>query len=272
MTSQRDKAVRFGALHVPGNPLALANCWDVASARVVAGTGAPAIATTSAGVAWSLGSPDGDRLERAEALQLIRRVADAVGDVPLTVDIEGGFGETPEDVAETVAEVIELGVVGVNIEDGDRDPAAFAERIAAARGAADRADIPLYVNARIDVYFKHIGEPETRLDETLARAERYLEAGASGIFVPFAGGPDTIAALTKAIAAPVNILASPGVPTVPELAALGVARVTLGSTVAAAAYALVRRAAEELASTGTYETVAHPFTYAELNRLLNRRF
>lgn len=217
MASQRDKAVRSRELHVPGTPLALANAWDVASARVVAATGAPAVATTSAGVAWAFGAPDGDQLDRAEALALIRRVADAV-DVPLTVDIEGGFGATPDEVAETVAAVIENGAVGVNIEDGDRDPAEFTERVAAARRAADQAGIPLYINARTDVYFRDIGEPETRLGETLARAARYLEAGASGIFVPFAIDPETVASLTTGIAAPVNILARSGAPSSPPSA------------------------------------------------------
>jgi 2-methylisocitrate lyase-like PEP mutase family enzyme len=268
MTTQRDKAVRFRELHVPGTPLVLANAWDVASARVVAATGAPAIATTSAGVAWALGAPDGDRLDRGEALDLIRRVVAAVGDVPLTVDIEGGFGATPDDVAETIAAVIEIGAVGVNIEDGHRDPAQFAERIAAARRAADRAGVPLYINARTDVYFKKIGEPAGRLGETLTRAARYLEAGASGIFVPFADDPETVAALTKGIAAPVNILGRAGAPSVAELAALGAARVSLGSNVAAAAYALARRAAEELAVTGTYASVAQAIPYGELNDLL----
>ncbi|WP_369182017.1 isocitrate lyase/phosphoenolpyruvate mutase family protein [Streptomyces sp. Y1] len=267
MASQRDKAVRFRELHVPGSPLVLANVWDVAGARVVAATGAPAVATTSAGVAWALGAPDGDRLDRADALALIRRVARAL-DVPVTVDVEGGFGATPGEVAHTVEAVIEAGAVGINIEDGDRHPADFAERLAAARHAADRAAVPLYINARTDVYFKGIGEPEGRLDETLARAARYLEAGASGIFVPFATTPDDVASLTRGIAAPVNVLAAAGAPSVAELAALGVARVSLGSNIAAAVYALVRRAAEELATTGTYASLAETIPYQELNRLL----
>lgn len=268
MTSQHDLAVRFRDLHIPGTPLALANAWDAASARVVAATGAPAVATTSAGVAWGLGAADGDKLDRDSALELIRRVAGAVA-VPVSADIESGFAAAPDGVADTVAAVIAAGAVGVNIEDGVREPAEHAERIAAARRAADAAGIPLYINARTDVFLFGLGAPENRLAETLARAERYLEAGATGIFVPGVGDPETIATLAKDIPAPLNILVGPGAPTVRELADLGVARVSLGSAVAEAAYGLVRRAAEELAADGTYTSVAQAMNYGELNNLMS---
>jgi 2-methylisocitrate lyase-like PEP mutase family enzyme len=267
MTSQHDLAVHFRDLHIPGTPLALANAWDAASARVVAATGAPAVATTSAGVAWGLGAADGDKLDRDAALELIRRVAGVVA-VPVSADIESGFAAAPEGVADTVAAVIAAGAVGVNIEDGSREPAEHAERIAAARRAAEAAGIPLFINARTDVFLFGLGAPETRLAETLARAERYLEAGATGIFVPGVADPQTIAALAKEIPAPLNILVGPGSPTVGELADLGVARVSLGSAVAEAAYGLVRRAAEELAAAGTYTSVAQALTYGELNNLM----
>ncbi|NUR59150.1 MAG: isocitrate lyase/phosphoenolpyruvate mutase family protein [Catenulispora sp.] len=268
MTSQHDLAVRFRDLHIPGTPLALANAWDAASARVVAATGAPAVATTSAGVAWGLGAADGDKLDRESAIELVRRVARAV-EVPVSADIESGFAAEPDGVADTVAAVIAAGAVGINIEDGIREPAEHAERIAAARRAAEAAGIPLFINARTDVFLFGLGAPETRLTETLARAERYLEAGASGIFVPGLAQPETIAALAKDIPAPLNILVGPGAPTVGELAALGVARVSLGSAVAEAAYGLVRRAAEELAAHGTYTSVAEALNYGELNNLMS---
>ncbi|NUP52199.1 MAG: isocitrate lyase/phosphoenolpyruvate mutase family protein, partial [Catenulispora sp.] len=240
-----------------------------ASARVVAATGAPAVATTSAGVAWGLGAAaDGDRLDRDAAIALIRRVAGAV-EVPVSADIESGFAADPDGVAATVAAVLEAGAVGINIEDGVRDPAEHAERIAAARRAADAAGIPLYINARTDVFLFGLGAPETRLAETLARAERYVRAGASGVFVPGVADPETIAVLAKDIPAPVNILVGPGSPTVGELAALGVARVSLGSAVAEAAYGLVRRAAVELATEGTYTSVAQAIEYGELNKLMS---
>jgi 2-methylisocitrate lyase-like PEP mutase family enzyme len=268
MTTQLDLATRFHALHVPGTPLALANAWDGASARIVAATGAPAVATTSAGVAWGLGVADGGGMDRERAVALIRRVVDTV-EVPVTADVEDGFGADADAVAETVAQVIAAGAVGINIEDGPRDPAELAARITAARRAADAAGIPLFVNARIDVFLFGLGAEEDRLGETLARAERYLAAGASGIFVPGVAAPDTIAALVKGIAAPLNVMVGPGAPTVAELAALGVARVSLGAAVAEAAYGLVRRAAEELAKSGTYTAVENGMPYPELNGLMS---
>ncbi|MEU9236426.1 isocitrate lyase/PEP mutase family protein [Streptomyces subrutilus] len=260
-------AAGFTALHTPATPLALPNAWDVASARLVEAAGAPAVATTSAGVAWSLGSPDGDALARDRALDLIARVASAVS-VPVTADIEGGFGADPAAVAETVTGVLTAGAVGINIEDGTRSPEEHAERLAAARSAADTAGVPLYVNARVDTYLRGLGEPSARLDETLARAAAYLRAGATGIFVPGVTDPATVAELARGIDAPLNVLVGPGAPSVAELGALGVARVSLGSWVAEAAYAVVRRATEELVSTGTYGPLAGSLPYGELNSLL----
>ncbi|MFE6839167.1 isocitrate lyase/phosphoenolpyruvate mutase family protein [Streptomyces sp. NPDC057705] len=271
MTTNLDlaaKATAFAALHTSANPLALANAWDVASARIAEAAGAPAVATTSAGVAWSLGSPDGDALARDRALDLVARVVSAVS-VPVTADIEGGFGADADAVGETVAGVLAAGAVGINIEDGPhRAPAEMAERLAAARAAADAAGVPLYVNARIDTYLRGLGDPATRLDETLARAAAYLRAGATGIFVPGVLDPATVAELAKGVDAPLNILLGPDAPTVAALGALGVSRVSLGSWVAEAAYAVVRRAAEELISDGTYGALAHSLPYGELNTLL----
>ncbi|MFD8985318.1 isocitrate lyase/phosphoenolpyruvate mutase family protein [Streptomyces sp. NPDC059564] len=261
------KATAFAALHTPTAPLALANAWDVASARIVEAAGAPTVATTSAGVAWSLGSPDGDALARDRALDLIARVAAAVS-VPVTADIEGGFGADAAAVGETVTGVLAAGAVGVNIEDGDRSPAEHAERLAAARAAADAAGVPLFVNARVDTYLRGLGAPESRLEETLARAAAYLAAGASGIFVPGVTDPALLAQLAKGIDAPLNVLAGPDAPPVAELGALGVARLSLGSWVAEAAYAVARRAAEELYSGGTYASLAHSLPYGEVNGLL----
>ncbi|CAL9530420.1 putative protein [Streptomyces sp. enrichment culture] len=267
MTTAVDLARRFADLHDPAAPLALANAWDVVSARIVEAAGAPAVATTSAGVAWSLGAPDGDALARDRAVDLVARVASAVS-VPVTADIEGGFAADPAGVGETVAAVLAAGAVGINIEDGGRAPAEHAERVAAARAAADAAGIPLYVNARIDTYLFGLGDPAGRLDETLARAAAYLRAGASGIFVPGATDPAVVAELAKGIDAPLNVLAGPGDPSVAAFGALGAARVSLGSRVAEAAYGVVRRAAEELLAHGTYTAVADALPYGTLNGLL----
>ncbi|MEV7725579.1 isocitrate lyase/phosphoenolpyruvate mutase family protein [Streptomyces sp. NPDC087917] len=261
------RATAFAGLHTPAAPLALANAWDVASARLVEAAGAAAVATTSAGVAWSLGAPDGDALSRDRALDLIARVASAVS-VPVTADIEGGFGVDAAAVGETVAGVLAAGAVGVNIEDGNRAPAEHAERLAAARAAADAAGVPLYINARVDTYLFGLGAPETRLDETLRRAAAYLAAGASGVFVPGVLDPAVLTELAKGVDAPLNVLVGPSAPSVSELGALGVARVSLGAWVAEAAYALVRRATEELLADGTYGALAHSLPYGEVNGLL----
>jgi 2-methylisocitrate lyase-like PEP mutase family enzyme len=258
-------------MHAAGAPLVLVNAWDVASARIIEAAGARAIATTSAGVAWSLGAPDGDALDRELAIGLVARLAPAVS-VPVTADIESGFGETPAQVADTVRAVLTAGAVGVNIEDAAPGGGALRQvddqcaRLAAARVAADGAGVPLYVNARIDTFLSGAGEAT----DTVARATAYLEAGADGVFVPGVSDPDTIKTLVAKIPAPVNILAGPGSPSIAELASLGVARVSLGSAVAESAYAVARRVAEEAFDRGTYESLAGLPGFAAVNALMSR--
>ena len=274
VTAQHDSARLFHTLHDPAAPLALANAWDAASARLVEAAGARAVATTSAGVSWGLGAADGNHLGRDEAIALIRRVVAAVS-IPVSADIESGFGATPAEVADTVVQVITAGAVGINIEDAHTDGssplrpvAEQSERIAAARSAAEEAGIPLYINARVDTYLLAVGPEETRLQEARNRARAYLDAGASGVFVPGVTDADVVAALTEGIPAPVNILAGPGAPSVAELSKLGVARVSLGSSVAEAAYAVVRRVATEMTTTGTYASLTDAVDYNEFNALM----
>ncbi|GAA2381515.1 isocitrate lyase/PEP mutase family protein [Nonomuraea africana] len=271
MNAQRDRALLFRSLHVPGRPLLLANAWDAASAAIVAAAGAPAVATTSAGVAWSLGSPDGDRLGATAARDLVARVTAAVT-VPVTADIEGGYAEDAAGVARTVREVLDAGAVGVNLEDADparraplRTIEAQAVRLAAARAAADEAGIPMFLNARIDTYLAGGGD----LGETLERALAYVEAGADGVFVPGLLDLPAIATLTGKVGAPLNVLTGPGAPDVAALAGQGVARVSLGSAVAQAAYGVARRAALELYGPGTYTSLDGAIPYPELNALLD---
>jgi 2-methylisocitrate lyase-like PEP mutase family enzyme len=219
-------------------------------------------------VAWSLGVADGDVLGRERAVALVARVVEAVT-VPVTADIEGGFGRDAGEVAETVAQVLGAGAAGINIEDGTREPDEFAERLAAARDAVERAGGDLFLNARIDTYLRGIGDPRTRLAETVERARRYVAAGADGIFVPGVADAETIAALADGIPVPLNVLAEPGTPTVAALGRLGVARVSLGSAVAEAAYAVARRAARDMIERGTYDGVlTDAIPYPELNGLL----
>jgi 2-methylisocitrate lyase-like PEP mutase family enzyme len=259
---------RFRALHTPGTPLVLVNAWDAASARVIAAAGAPAVATTSAGAAWSLGSPDGDALSRDRAVGLVARIAAGLT-VPVTADIESGYGVTPDDVADTVRAVLAAGAVGVNIEDADHGgPAPLravtdqCARLAAARAAGGAE---LFVNARVDTFLFGGGD----LAETIDRAAAYLEAGADGVFVPGVVAPDAIEELVAKIPAPVNVMTGAGGPTVKELAALGVARISVGSGVAEAAYSVAHRAATEAYTSGTWTALSGAdLTFGSLNALL----
>lgn len=244
----------FRALHVPGDPLILVNAWDAASARIVEAAGAAAIATTSAGVAWSLGTQDGDAIDREAAVAAVGRIT-AVVSVPVSADVETGHG----DVGATVRGLRAVGAAGINLEDGADDVATHVARIEAARAA----DAELFINARIDTFLRGTAG----LDETVERAGAYLAAGADGIFVPGVHDPAIIAVLVERIAAPVNILVGPGAPAIGELAKLGVARVSLGSSVAAAAYALVRRATVAALGTGDYDELAGGYPYGEMNAL-----
>ncbi|WP_250001947.1 isocitrate lyase/phosphoenolpyruvate mutase family protein [Actinoplanes sp. M2I2] len=253
----------FRSLHVPGKPLVLVNAWDAASARIAEWAGSRAVATTSAGVAWSLGAPDGDALGRDDAVALVGRVVGAVS-VPVSADIESG-GRTPDDVAATVRAVVAAGAAGVNLEDGHRSVEEQCARLAAAREAAGPG---LFINARLDAYLRGRGD----VAEVVSRAEAFLAAGADGIFVPGVVDPAIVGQLATKIPAPLNVLAgAASAPGVAELASLGVARVSLGSVVAEAAYAVVRRAAEEALTTGTYAAVADALDYGWLNDLMTRR-
>lgn len=233
-TSQADRATLFRRLH-ERRPLVLPNAWDAASARVIELAGAPAIASTSAGVSWALGRPDGQRLDRDEMIEVIRRMVRAVT-LPVTADIEGGYGSgSTADVAETVRAVIGAGAVGINLEDSPGSdgqvllaPERQAERIEAARAAARPTGVDLVINARTDVYLFQAVPPEARFDETVRRARLYRLAGADCVFVPGLADADAIAALVRATEGPLNVMAGPGAPTTKQLGKLGVARVSMG--------------------------------------------
>lgn len=276
--SPHELATRFHRLHDADADrlLVLPNAWDAMSARLVEEAGASAIATTSAGVSWALGYPDGQGAPRAMVIESLRAIVRAVR-IPVSADVESGYGEgSPEDVAETVRAVIDAGGVGINLEDAPgRDGAPLldadvqAARIAAAREAADRAGVPLFINARTDAYVRKVGEEAWRFEESVRRALRYLDAGASGVFVPLAPA-DVIARLAAAIPAPVNVIAGPGSPPIHELRAMGVRRVSLGPHLARATMAMIRRAATEALGAGTYETLREQVTSPEANALFAR--
>jgi 2-methylisocitrate lyase-like PEP mutase family enzyme len=274
MEVQTNKAIQFRQLHRGPSMLILPNAWDVASARIFEDAGFPAIATTSAGIAFSLGYPDGQRIPREEMMARIARIARAVH-VPLTADVEWGYGSTPEDAANTTRELIQSGVVGMNLEDasGRSDQPLSSlelavEKIKAAREAAVQLRAQIVINARTDIYLLPGGNPDADYSEAVRRLIAFRDAGADCVFAPGLKDPDTIARLAKAVACPLNILAGPGIPSIPELEKLGVARVSLGSGPIRAMLGLLRKMAEELKSSGTYSALEGAVPYAEVNKLV----
>jgi 2-methylisocitrate lyase-like PEP mutase family enzyme len=273
---QHARAEAFRSLHGEGI-FVLPNAWDAGSAAMIAAAGAQAIATTSAGVSWSLGKSDGEHLGRTEMTDVIARIAATV-DLPVSGDIEGGYGEDPEAVAATVRAVINAGAVGINLEDSRssdgtlHETSAQAARIRAGRTAAAEAGLPrLVINARTDVFLFGIGEPGGRLDDVLARAAAYADAGADSLFVPGLLDLDTLSELTSKVSLPVNVMAGPGAPDVNALRSAGVRRVSLGQAISQAAYSLARRAAAEALTTGTYGSLAEADDFGVINNAFSAR-
>jgi 2-methylisocitrate lyase-like PEP mutase family enzyme len=270
--------------------LVLPNAWDASSALIFEGCGFPAVATTSAGIAWALGYPDGERLGRDEMAEVTARVVATVS-VPVTADVEAGYGATPEAAAETARAVIGAGAVGLNLEDSaDPEPpgpaapsgrgngpspllglGAQLEKIRAVVEAGREAGVPIVVNARTDLYWRSVGERAWRFGEAVRRGNAFLEAGADCVFVPGVKDPGTIAALARELAGPLNVLAGPGAPTVAELSGLGVRRVSVGSGPARAVMGLVGRIGRELVEEGTYSAMSDgAVPYPEANALFAR--
>lgn len=218
----------FASLHQPGKPLVLFNIWDAGSARAVAGAGAQALATGSASVAGAQGYADGQVLPFALLLGVVERIR-AVSDLPLSVDFEAGYSDTPEGVAENAARLQALGVAGINLEDGIPGGGIRPAAEQATRIAAIRARTGLFINARTDLFLQSPPEshPE-RMEEAIERARIYAASGADGLFVPGLIAPDLIATACRESPLPVNIMKSPSAPAIPVLAGLGVARVSFG--------------------------------------------
>ena len=272
--AQRRRGETFRRLHSGKPILVLPNVWDVASARIVEQAGFPAIATSSAGVAFALGYPDGEVISREEMAAAVARITAHVA-VPVTADMESGYGRRPEDAAATVRAAIAAGAVGMNFEDspGERGEPLLpetqqVERVRAARQAADASGVPFVLNARTDVFLEQVGEPAARVEHAVRRLNAYRAAGADCLFAPGVTDADTIATLVRQVKGPLNVLASAASPPVPELERLGVARVSLGSGPMRAGLTVLKRLAEELRATGTYGALAGAIPHAELNRLL----
>ncbi len=251
----------------------LVNAWDAASARIVVAAGATAVATSSAAAAYMLGYPDGERISRDEMLGYVATIVRAV-DVPVTADMEAGYGPGAEDAAATARGIVEAGAVGFNMEDANGPGAlvaidAFVAKIEAVRKVAGETGVPLVLNARVDVFIEGIGAPETRLEHAIERGRAYREAGGDCIFVPVVSDAETIGALVQGIGGCVSVLATPGALPVAELARLGVARVSTGSGPYRVALSSTKRMAEEVYGAGTFSSLGDgDITHTDAQKLL----
>src|SRR5512143_3291635 len=274
---QRQLAEAFRGMHRAPRLLLLPNAWDAMSARQFEAAGFPAIATTSGGVAWDLGYADGEKAPWSEIVAATERMVRAVR-VPVTADIESGYGDTPDQVEKSIAEIIRTGVVGFNLEDGTPRPDMpvrpiedAVARIRAARQVCNAAGVNAVINGRIDLYLKNVGDPASRFDETVRRAKAYLAASADCIY-PFGFiDMDTIGRLAKAIGAPINIVARAGTPPVAELERIGVARVTIASGATLAVMSLIKQIGEGLRATGKFDVLEHSMNRPEAQGLFARR-
>jgi len=277
---QRKKADAFRTLHKAPPLLVLPNVWDAISAKIYESEGFHALATASSAVAATLGYADGEYMSIAQNLAVARRIVEVV-DLPVSVDLERGYAATVEGVVESARGVVEVGAVGLNIEDGTGDGSAplfekaeQVEKIRAIRAMAAAVGIPLVINARTDVFLSTEGSKSELLRQTIERGCAYRQAGADCVFVPDTGQLDreTVSQIVKAIDAPINLIAGSHLPTLPELEELGVARVSFGPRAQRACLALLRRMAREWKATGTYDLMSSDaLTYAEVNGLFHGR-
>ena len=263
---QKEKAELFLKFHEDKEMLVLLNSWDKGSSKLIEACGYKAIATTSMGIAASLGYPDCQVIELSEMIEVITAIVKAV-QVPVTVDIEAGYGNNLNEIIDSVQKIIATGIVGINIEDSIElnptliDEMEFCERISAIRALSDSLGFHLVINARTDSFYTSTDSPQKKLSESIKRGNKYREAGADCIFVQPVWEKETIATLVKEINAPINILANPAIggglpPSVQELQDLGVARLSLGSSVMKATLALIKKVANELSENGTYHILS----------------
>lgn len=244
-------ADRFRALHAPGDILVLTNAWDVATARMSEEVGARAIATSSASLAWCHGYCDGEALPTAVLLGAVAEILRAVT-VPVSVDSEAGYSADPAAVADYAARLIDMGVAGINLEDGSEPHELHLRKIEAIKERAAKSGGDLFVNARTDVYLAGLVPAEDALQETLARGRRIMSAGADGLFVPFVKDLDAIREIASTIALPLNVLSMPGLAPASELREAGVRRLSTGAGPGRAAYGAARKVMEMVLRDGAY--------------------
>lgn len=267
---QKEKAELFLKYHHDKEILVLLNSWDIGSSKLIEASGYKAIATTSMGIAASLGYPDCQIIQPSEMIQVITGIVKAVK-APVTVDIEAGYGNNLNEIIDSVKKIIVTGIVGINIEDSiDLNPMLideieFCERISAIRALSDSLGFHLVINARTDSFYTTSGSHQEKLSESIKRGNKYREAGADCIFVQPVSDKETISTLVKEINSPINILANPTIgmgvtPSIKELQELGVARVSLGSGLMKATLALIKKVADELTEKGTYNILLESLT------------
>jgi 2-methylisocitrate lyase-like PEP mutase family enzyme len=252
----------------------LPNVWDALSARLFVEAGFDALATTSGGVAWALGYPDGEAAPWTEVVAATERIVRTAG-VPVTADIEAGYGATPTEVGHHVAEIIQTGIVGINLEDGLHGPIRSIEdaiaRLSAAREAAQKQGVPIVINARCDVYHLQLGEEKARFAATVDRCKAYLAAGADCVYPFGLRDPATIAELVRAVDAPVNITGRPGMPDASALERLGVARVTIASALTLVAMSAIQKLASEFRATGSFEILTASIRHPDAQKLFSTK-
>jgi 2-methylisocitrate lyase-like PEP mutase family enzyme len=258
----------FRKLHTGPAPLMLPNAWDAGTARLIESLGAKAIATTSAGLAWSRGYPDGNALPNDQLIAAARDIARCIR-VPLSIDIEAGYSDDARAVARLAVGILDVGAVGINIEDGANSPDLLCRKIEAIRESAARSGLDLFINARTDVYLRRLASKDAAVDEVIGRAARYRTAGCDGLFAPGLSDGGAMARIAAAIKPlPLNIMASPDLPSIEALQQFGVRRVSAGSAIAQAALGCTSRLAAGFLAGITSGMFGAELAYGAVNELL----
>src|SRR5258708_4083613 len=257
----------FRSLHQGPALLVLPNAWDAGTARLIESVGAKAIATTSAGLAWSRGYPDGNELPIDQLIAATRDIARVIR-VPLTIDIEAGYSDDPRAVADLVVRILDIGAVGINIEDGAASADLLCKKIAAVRDNAASTGVDLFINTRTDVYLRGIASGDAAIEEVIHRASRYRAAGCDGLFVPGLSGREAMAAIAEAIKPmPLNIIARPSLPPMDALQQYRVRRLSAGSAIAQASLGYTSRLAAGLLAGTMAEMFTEAPEYGAVNKL-----
>ena len=263
-------ATTFRRLHSNSTPLRLPNAWDAGSARLFESLGAAAIATTSAGVAWALGYQDGRLLPVNEVVDATSRMA-RVLTIPLSVDVENGYSDNPQKVADSVMRVVDLGVAGINIEDGRDEATLLASKIEAIRNALSKSDVDLFVNARCDVFLAGLVEKARLVEESISRGRLYARAGADGFFLPGIQEGGHIEAVVGGVSLPLNVMAWPGLANAVELGRLGVRRLSAGSGISQVLWDRAEALARDFLESGRSEPLSEAsMPYSRLQELFSR--